>query len=386
LLVALIAIALGVATVGDAFAGASRASAVPGTARAGIPLVRAPAPVFGACVDRAALRKFPVLCPTRYPMVRTSTIAVTATQFHSPSFYWAEFNDPSGFSLADGGHLILGGEARPLSLAGRPGEAWPRPGQPRPLQLLGLPMLRMTPVKAGKPFVAELPARVLRGTTVERHPGLVLVARADYPTGGWMGGHVIVIWNSDGHGYFVSLHFAQSRSGRAYTVAERVAAALAIARSSRPVPAAPPAILQREGGWHTGSARLDATGCGACVQTDSWASTVPYRDAPNDFPHLTMAMLGHNDLIIQVSRSWQPSAPRWMLERHPLRIERSQIRSNFEGNTTHGRVSVWETASWRNGSFLTVYVYFGSPIPGATAIARAQRELDTTRYQTWSIH
>ena len=39
-----------------------------------------------------------------------------------------------------------------------------------------------------------------------------------------MGGHVIVIWNSDDHGYFVSLHFAQSRGGRPYTVAERVAA------------------------------------------------------------------------------------------------------------------------------------------------------------------
>jgi hypothetical protein len=362
------------------------AATVADEGRAEIPLLRAPAAVFDACVNRAALNKFPVLCPTRYPIVRASAVTATATQFHSPSFYWAEFNDPSGFPLADDGHLILGGQSQPLSLAGRRGDSWPRPGQPKPLPLLGLPTLRTTPAKAGKPFIVERPARVLRHETVEGNPALVLAARAGYPSGGWMGGHVIVIWNSDGHGYFVSLHFAQSRSGRTYTLAKRVTAALAIAQSSRVTPAAPPAILQRQGGWQTGSARLDTSGCGACVQTASWASTVPYRDGPNDFPQQTMAFLGAHDLIVQVSRSWQPSPPRWTLQRHPLRIERSQIQSGFEGNPSHGRVSRWSGTTWRNGSFVTVYVFFGSPTPDATAVARAQRELDTTQFRSWSIH
>jgi hypothetical protein len=99
-----------------------------------------------------------------------------------------------------------------------------------------------------------------------------------------------------------------------------------------------------------------------------------------------MAMLGRGDLIVQVSRSWQPSAPHWMFERHPLRIAPAQIHSSFEGNPTHGRVSMWGTATWRNGTFLTASIYFGSPTPSAAAIARAQCELDTTQFRTWSIH
>ena len=49
-----------------------------------------------------------------------------------------------------------------------------------------------------------------------------------------MGGHVIVVWNSGRHGYLLSLHF-EAASGRTYTLAERTAAALAVANSFKPV-------------------------------------------------------------------------------------------------------------------------------------------------------
>ena len=49
-----------------------------------------------------------------------------------------------------------------------------------------------------------------------------------------MGGHVIILWNQQQHGYMLSLHFNGLRAGRAYTTAERVAAALAIANSFAP--------------------------------------------------------------------------------------------------------------------------------------------------------
>jgi hypothetical protein len=46
-----------------------------------------------------------------------------------------------------------------------------------------------------------------------------------YPQGGIMGDHVIVLWNRERHGYFVSLHFER------YSRHAREAAALAIADS-----------------------------------------------------------------------------------------------------------------------------------------------------------
>lgn len=98
-----------------------------------------------------------------------------------------------------------------------------------------------------------------------------------------------------------------------------------------------------------------------------------------------MAALGPRDAIIVVLRSWQPSRPAWMSQRHPLRIVSSQIHAGFEGNTTGGRVSLWSAYTWRNGSAVQVYVYFGAPRPARAAIARAQRELDATRFPRWSI-
>jgi hypothetical protein len=50
-----------------------------------------------------------------------------------------------------------------------------------------------------------------------------------------MGGHVIVLWNWQHHGYMLSFHFASAPDGTAYTLRERVAAALEIARSCTPI-------------------------------------------------------------------------------------------------------------------------------------------------------
>ena len=147
---------------------------------------------------------------------------------------------------------------------------------------------------------------------------------------------------------------------------------------------APPATLPARPGWHLGSARVGA-GCARCVQTESWAATVAYQDGPNEFPHRTMAILPRDGIIVHVSRSWQPSPPAWMLERHPLRIRRSAIHADFEGNTTRGRVSLWLGSTWRAGSYVSVYVYFGSPRPAPAVVARAQAELDGARFRAWRV-
>jgi len=98
-----------------------------------------------------------------------------------------------------------------------------------------------------------------------------------------------------------------------------------------------------------------------------------------------MATLGPRDVTILLIRSWQPSRPSWMSQRHRLQIVRSQIHSNFEGNTQQGHVSMWASYTWRHGSAVQVYVYFGSPRPSRLAVLRAQRELDATLYPRWSI-
>lgn len=148
---------------------------------------------------------------------------------------------------------------------------------------------------------------------------------------------------------------------------------------------APPALLPHAQPWHVGTRRVASAGCPRCIQVDSWGATVPYRDAPNDFPQRTMAVLGKNDVIIQVIRSWEPSPPRWVYTRRALRIRRSQIHANFEGNTTHGRVSLWSASTWRNGSLVQVYVFFGSSTPRPETVARAQRELDRTAFPRWVV-
>jgi len=69
-------------------------------------------------------------------------------------------------------------------------------------------------------------ATVLAQTTIRGLRGLVLQV-PPYPEGGEHGGHVLVVWNPDGHGAFVSLHLG------GYPRGDRVSAALKLAASWR---------------------------------------------------------------------------------------------------------------------------------------------------------
>jgi hypothetical protein len=199
------------------------------TAAAGtpIPISPTPAAVQHVCAERVRLHKFAVLCPTSYPHAHDSSVTVSGLVLRGPSFYWASFNDSSGFPEADGGHLILGGQREPFSLVGLRGQTWPRPGQPHPVLQLPLPRLLTSPMHGGKTYVAQRPARILMHAQVNGDPALVLTA-APYPAGGISSGHMIVLWNWHTHGYLLSLHFAS------YAMATRIATALTIARSSSP--------------------------------------------------------------------------------------------------------------------------------------------------------
>lgn len=149
----------------------------------------------------------------------------------------------------------------------------------------------------------------------------------------------------------------------------------------------PPARLAVAPGWHVGSARLPAApGCGRCIQTESWASSRRYADPPNQLPPWhTLASLPRHGIVMHVTRAWEPSPPRWIYRRRPLTIVRSEIHANFEGNAG-ARISLWSTSTWRAGSYVTVWVFFGAPVPGRADVARAQAELARTRFPAWHVH
>jgi hypothetical protein len=134
------------------------------------------------------------------------------------------------------------------------------------------------------------------------------------------------------------------------------------------------------------SVRLGFAGCGGCVQTESWWATTRYRDGPNQLPpHETIAHLAADGLLVHVTRSWEPSPPAWMHRRNPLVIRRSAIVASFEGNTTGGRVSLWQATTWRGGSFVSVWVMFGRPVPTAAEVRRAQGLVAATTFAPWRI-
>lgn len=186
------------------------------------------------CEIRARLRTFPVLCPARYPHERDSSVKSSGTSLHNRGFYWASFNDQSGFPDGDQGHIIVGGQIRPFSLAAAPKHRWPTKGSSEPLGMAPIPRLITTPKAGGGTYVVQEPSTVLMTVSVNGLRGLALRA-PPFPVGGLSGGHIIVVWNVDHHGYFVSLHLSRDPRGHPYSVAQRIQAALVIARSYKRV-------------------------------------------------------------------------------------------------------------------------------------------------------
>ena len=203
----------------------------------GIPLGSRPLALSRFCLARAREGKFPVLCPTRYPHEPRSDVTGSGRSLLGPSFYWASFNDFTGFDFYDYGHLLLGGQLPPFSLSGAVGQSWPRPGQPKPVAQLGLPRLITVPMSGGRTFIAQRPARILRRVALQDGAEALVLQAAPYPKGGFMGGHLIILWNWHSHGYMLSFHFDGVRNGSLYATGQRLAAALAVASSFRLVQA-----------------------------------------------------------------------------------------------------------------------------------------------------
>jgi hypothetical protein len=145
-----------------------------------------------------------MLCPMRFPAKRGSQAETQVLAPDDYDGYLLEWH-VTKFRGDDAGHVVVGSQPREFALS------------------------RGAAVKADGEMALLGRKKLLRRTKVGTAPAIVVQTPA-YPRGGINGGHVVVLWNSDGRGYLVSLHFA------GYPLRDRIAAAIGTARSMSLVP------------------------------------------------------------------------------------------------------------------------------------------------------
>lgn len=183
----------------------------------GARLPGAPTAITNACAQAAAHAAFAVQCPARWPSYRGRGGPKARLFEKASDVYLVDVGN--GFSRRGGHvfHLLLGGQRHSF---GR----WPASVDPD----LRITTRKVTiPQRGGGTSVSQLPARRIATARVRGAQAVVMRA-PPYPAGGLHGGHVVVLWSQDGHGYLVSVH-GERLSQRAL-----VLIALAMARSTRP--------------------------------------------------------------------------------------------------------------------------------------------------------
>jgi hypothetical protein len=180
-------------------------------------LPRAPGSISAGCQNAAKASAFPVLCPATWPRHRgpgqpkLQFLQNTADAYLIDASNGFRRRGPHVF------HVVLGGQRRPF-------RAVPTGIDPA----LRVTTRRVTiPMKGGGEFVQALPIRRV-GTATVHDKRAALLRAPRYPQGGIHGGHVIILWNQDGHGYLVSAHGARMPQRDITNVA------LQVARSTHP--------------------------------------------------------------------------------------------------------------------------------------------------------
>lgn len=158
-----------------------------------------------------------MLCPATWPHHRGPGQPKLQFLGSTTDGYLIDASNGSSRRGAHVFHLLLGGERRPF----RPGPTGIDPA-------LRVTTRRVTiPMKGGGEFVQALPARRIATATVHGNRAAVLRA-PPYPQGGVHGGHVVIVWSENGHGYLISAHGARMPQR------DIVSVALQVARSTRP--------------------------------------------------------------------------------------------------------------------------------------------------------
>jgi len=139
-----------------------------------------------------------------------------------------------------------------------------------------------------------------------------------------------------------------------------------------------PATFVSARGWYTGTsgpAQIEPSG----EHTSSWASTVPYRDPPNQFPpHETLAALPVDGIAIVAWLSRNPGGRSELPARGPpFELAQAQAGS-FEGVPSDR--ATYQIAAHVPGRFdVTLWIFFGRSHVTREQLDRAQGELDRLR-------
>jgi len=166
---------------------------------------------------RTSPPRFPIRCPTRLPAGAEAgqNLAKGRT-----AYQW-EVHFPAGVSARRYGaaHAVLGGQQSPFATSAAPGAAWPLAGARGAASELRWPAGLTVAARAS---VGVRPALALR------FPGPCGAG------GGPNGGHLGLIFNVAGHGYFVTVHFDRLADRARVRLASSIAESL---ERQLPVPA-----------------------------------------------------------------------------------------------------------------------------------------------------
>ena len=175
-------------------------------------------------------------CPTLIPAPADVSDPVelefVAGRGRSAECGWLVGFQIAGYRRSAGGvfHMIVGGQCRPLPLTTLPDRRWPRSTRAvdRALALVGAGSL--TPGDPPDRRPPPVRPRVIVRTTVAGEKALVL-AFDRYPAAGTVhGGHQAIVWNKNGAGLALSVHFRRS-----IRFEQRLAVLRQVAASTRPV-------------------------------------------------------------------------------------------------------------------------------------------------------
>jgi hypothetical protein len=183
-----------------------------GTVRVDTPSAR----VTARCRQAGRKATFPLLCPRSVPARAAPGQILTDD---GTAYQWELMAKPM-FGRRGAAHALFGGQASPFTLnAGRPRE-WVKPAA-----VGAIPALQWLETCPSCPPEGGL--QVLRRLRVAGRPALALKVGGgrDGRGGGPHGGHVVLIFNIDGAGYFSSVHFDK------LLLKDRLALATAFARS-----------------------------------------------------------------------------------------------------------------------------------------------------------
>jgi uncharacterized protein YceK len=139
-----------------------------------------------------------------------------------------------------------------------------------------------------------------------------------------------------------------------------------------------PATFAAALGWHTGTSGPAEVEPGG-EQTSSWASTVPYRDPPNQFPpHETLDALPPDGIAIVAWLSRHPGSRSELPTRQPPFDLAQAHEGPFEG-VSSDRATYQLLAHVPGRYDVTLWIFFGRPQPTNGQLTSAQAEVDRLR-------